>query len=118
MKSARDPKPTTFCAVSLFALVAVTVVNASPQSSVASNRRSAWNGFVYAGDLGASAIYAANPDGSRAQLTHPHDGIEDGQPDWSPDGSTIDFQRPTSRMHPTCRPSPTNSCASMPREAA
>jgi TolB protein len=59
-----------------------------------SNGRIAWKGFIHAGDFTSSAIYAANRDGSRSvQLTHPGDGIVDDLPDWSPDGSTIVFER-------------------------
>ena len=88
------PKPIALCLVALFGLAAVAVVNASPSKSTTSNGRIAWKGFVHPGDLGTSAIYAANPDGSdRVQLTHPPDGIEDDLPDWSPDGSRLVFQR-------------------------
>jgi Tol biopolymer transport system component len=40
------------------------------------------------------AIFTANPDGSGLlQLTHPLRSVSDIEPDWSPDGSKILFQR-------------------------
>ena len=57
------------------------------------NGRIAWKGFLDTG-LTTSAIFAANPDGSHhTQLTHPDPGVQDDLPDWSPDGSTIVFER-------------------------
>jgi TolB protein len=41
-----------------------------------------------------SAILVSDPNGKRErQLTHPSQGIRDDQPDWSPDGARIAFQR-------------------------
>jgi TolB protein len=41
---------------------------------------------------GALFTVRANGNGAR-QVTHPESGVEDGGPDWSPDGSLIAFQR-------------------------
>jgi TolB protein len=41
-----------------------------------------------------AAIFAGGADGKRQhQLTHPATGVVDDQPDWSPDGSKITFER-------------------------
>ena len=40
------------------------------------------------------AVFTINPDGTgEQQVTHPFDGIVDDQPDWSPDGTRIAFER-------------------------
>jgi TolB protein len=40
------------------------------------------------------ALFTANPDGSAVrQITHPRRFVSDLEPDWSPDGSRIAFQR-------------------------
>jgi TolB protein len=45
-----------------------------------------------------SAIFVINPDGTgERQLTNPGPGTIDNQPDWSPDGSKIAFERCTNR---------------------
>src|SRR5580765_7265964 len=41
-----------------------------------------------------SAIFSVNPDGTKAiQLTHPSRGVDDREPDWSPSGDQIAFER-------------------------
>src|SRR5919201_1947374 len=40
------------------------------------------------------ALFTANPDGSKVrQLTHPAKGVIDQQPDWSPNGKKLAFER-------------------------
>ena len=59
------------------------------------NGRIAWKGFLQP-DFGTSAIFSAEPGGSDVrQLTFPADGVLDDRPDWSPDGSSILFERDT-----------------------
>lgn len=42
----------------------------------------------------SSALFTANPDGSMTrQITHPPEGVLDIEPDWSPNGMKIVFQR-------------------------
>ena len=60
-------------------------------SSHAHMSRIAWQGFLDH-DQTTAAIFSANADGSAVrQLTHPDNGEEDTNPDWSPDGSKIIF---------------------------
>jgi Tol biopolymer transport system component len=41
-----------------------------------------------------SAIFTVNPDGTREQqVTHPQAGVDDREPDWSPSGAKIAFER-------------------------
>jgi TolB protein len=45
-------------------------------------------------DQTTSAIYSVRPDGTRLlKLTHPRAGVQDTQPDWSPRGNRIGFER-------------------------
>src|SRR4051812_26542264 len=75
------------CCVAAFAALA-----ASGSSAVAVNGRIAWKSFAQVD--GTWSIYAANSNGSNPRrLTHPGVGIHDDLPDWSPDGSTIVFER-------------------------
>ena len=85
------------CAISTLAVAATlgaTTGFAAYRSSAAAgtNGRIAWKSFAQVN--GTWSIYAANPDGSHPQrLTHPAAGVHDDLPDWSPDGSTILFDR-------------------------
>jgi Tol biopolymer transport system component len=73
------------------ALATGTFAFGSP-ADARTNGRIAWKSFVRVD--GTWWIYAANPDGShRRRLTHPASGVHDDLPDWSPDGSTILFER-------------------------
>ncbi len=56
------------------------------------NGRIAWSQFI---DFTGQAIFSSRADGSDLrQLTKPvADGFEDEHPDWSPDGSTLIFER-------------------------
>jgi TolB protein len=41
-----------------------------------------------------TAVFVINADGSgERQLTHPDTGVDDNQPDWSPDGAKLAFER-------------------------
>ena len=60
-------------------------------SSHAHTDQIAWQGFLDP-DQSTAAIFSANADGSDArQLTYPRHGEQDGNADWSPDGSKILF---------------------------
>ncbi|MGZ3611239.1 MAG: hypothetical protein ACXVBU_14385 [Ktedonobacteraceae bacterium] len=60
-------------------------------SSHAHTSRIAWQGFLDP-DESTSAIFSATASGSDVrQLTHTRHGVQDGTPDWSPDGSKILF---------------------------
>jgi TolB protein len=65
---------------------------ASPTaSSHAPTNQIAWQGFLDP-DQSTAAIFSATASGSNArQLTYPRHGEQDGNPDWSPDGSKILF---------------------------
>jgi Tol biopolymer transport system component len=58
-----------------------------------------------------SAIFTVNPDGTQErQVTHPQAGADDREPDWSPSGAKIAFERklpcpaggPTDGLNNTC----------------
>jgi len=85
-------------AMAIFAFLAMPVLlQAQEQVAKATffgnNGRVAWKGFLSA-DFTTSAIFSAKPDGGDVQqLTFPDPGVGDDLPDWSPDGSTIVFDR-------------------------
>ena len=79
----------------LFAVCAVLVVTAVPAAATppGDNGRIAYKVYLDA-DLSTSAIFTMRRDGTRTrQVTFPAAGTQDDQPDWSPDGSLIAFQR-------------------------
>ena len=82
-------------AVVLVALCAVSVLTAVPAAATppGDNGRIAYKVYLDA-DLSTSAIFTMRKDGTRPrQITFPDAGTQDDQPDWSPDGSLIAFQR-------------------------
>jgi Tol biopolymer transport system component len=79
----------------LFSVCAVFVVTAVPAAATppGDNGRIAYKVYLDA-DLSTSAIFTMRSDGTRTrQITFPQAGTQDDQPDWSPDGSLIAFQR-------------------------
>ena len=79
----------------LFALCAVSVLTAVPAAATTpgDNGRIAYKVYLDA-DLSTSAIFTMRSDGTHPrQITLPEAGTQDDQPDWSPDGSLIAFQR-------------------------
>lgn len=70
----------------------VMTVTAGPtQHATGPKGRIVWQGFLDQNQTTA-AIFSANANGSDVrQLTHPNNGYEDANPDWSPDGSKILF---------------------------
>ena len=79
----------------LVALCAASVSMTVPAAATppGDNGRIAYKVYLDA-DLSTSAIFTMRSDGSRPrQITFPDAGTQDDQPDWSPDGSLIAFQR-------------------------
>jgi TolB protein len=78
---------------------ALGTLGAALVAATASGTTRGTNGRIaYAHPIGGKhttfAISVINPDGTgEGQLTHPADGVLDGQPDWSPDGSKLAFER-------------------------
>jgi TolB protein len=70
--------------------VAVSVAGATAPGK---NGKLAFRGYLDA-DHTWSALFTANPDGSATrQITHPPRRVLDIEPDWSPDGKQLVFQR-------------------------
>jgi TolB protein len=79
----------------LAVVIAVAVVAGSVAHATApgKNGKIAFRRFVDRGHT-RGALFATNLDGTGVQqLTHPPRGTVDDQPDWSPDGSRIVFER-------------------------
>ena len=82
------------------ALVATTVASlaaAAPATPPGKNGQIAFTRFasgVRGGEANGGAIFTIGTDGrAERQVTRPPAGVSDVQPDWSPDGSRIVFQR-------------------------
>src|SRR5215211_5780721 len=91
-------------------LAASAVVVSAPPASATYPGKNGWIAFrkvlspgfhaPYTG-YNHAALYLIRPDGTGLrQLTHPRDGVVNTQPDWSPNGRWIAYQR-TKEGHPT-----------------
>jgi TolB protein len=75
------------------ALVASVATATSRATAPGKNGRIAFRRY-FTDDRTWGAVFTVNPDGTDVrQVTHPHKGIIDEQPDWAPDGSLLAFQR-------------------------
>lgn len=95
-QSRRAPKRlATLAAIAAIACTTIVGPLAAPgqTTSTGSNGRIAWKGFLHP-DFSTSAVFSAEPGGTDVrQLSFPADGVTDDRPDWSPDGSSILFER-------------------------
>jgi Tol biopolymer transport system component len=83
----------TKLAVTAAAAGTLMLVTAAGATSPGSDGRIAYSAPVESRHT-TFAISAVDSDGGhRQQLTHPPDGVLDEQPDWSPDGSRVAFER-------------------------
>ena len=83
-------------ATALLAVTTLAVVGVCPTASATAPGRNGKIAFrrYLDPDRTVSALFTANPDGSAAhQITHPGKGVLDVEPDWSPNGTKIVFQR-------------------------
>jgi Tol biopolymer transport system component len=88
-------RPLALAAVTTFALGAsiVGVVSSAHATAPGKNGRIAFRRYLDVART-TSAIFTANSDGTSVhQITHPSPGIDDREPDWSPDGRQLAFER-------------------------
>lgn len=87
-------KPMKLAGVAMVAAVAATVVGAAEATAPAKSGMIAFQRFAFQDHPVVTEIVVANPDGSGQRgITHAPNGYFDGEPDWSPDGTRVAFQR-------------------------
>ena len=87
-------KPMKLAGVALVAGVAAAVVGAAGATAPAKSGMIAFQRFAFQDHPVVTRIVVANPDGSGQRgITHAPNGYVDGEPDWSPDGTRVAFQR-------------------------
>lgn len=87
-------KPTKLAGVAMVAGVAAAVVGAAGATAPAKSGMIAFQRFAFQDHPVVTRIVVANPDGSGQRgITHAPNGYIDGEPDWSPDGTRVAFQR-------------------------
>ena len=87
-------KPMKLAGVAMVAGVAAAVVGAAGATAPAKSGMIAFQRFAFQDHPVVTRIVVANPDGSGQRgITHAPNGYIDGEPDWSPDGTRVAFQR-------------------------
>ncbi len=88
----------------MLAVTTIVVVPVQPAQATfpGDNGRIAFRRFLNV-DLTWGAVFTINPDGTdEVQVTHPPQGYVDRNPDVSPDGTQITFERQAVDCGPTC----------------
>ncbi len=79
--------------IAVTSMLSVHSARSAPERESAASTSPGKNGLIAFKRL-TGALFAIDPSGSsEKQITRPAAGVEDDQPDWSPDGSLLVFHR-------------------------